>query len=333
MIRPAIRGARTGALLMLAAALPASAATVPAPGPVPVSVDHHVHIDSPEIAEYLVGYCARPEAKDLCEDLTPHSVDDLLRDMDAMGIASARLLSTGYLVESQFMVPYIANHEGILRAANAFTVDLARQYPDRLQAYIAVNPTSPTALRELAYWKGDPAVSGLKLHLANSGFDFHDPEQVRQLAEVFGVAAANHLSIVVHMRNKEKYGADEASIFLKDILPAAKGAPVQIAHLGGWQGIDPPALAALGRFAEAIEEDPAVYENLTFDLAAVRPDKETPERRAALVELMRRIGMRHFVTASDWPVERDLRSFYTAMRALPLTEEEFREMAGQPDAR
>ena len=312
----------------VASALPAPAQESTAPATwLRVKVDHHVHVDSPEISEYLKGLCAQPKMKEMCDGLAPRSAEDLLREMDAAGIAKARLLSTGYLAENQFMVPQIANHAQLVHSANAFTVALAKQHPDRLQAFISINPVSPTAFPELAYWKGNPAVAGLKLHLANSGFDFHNRNHVKRLIRIFATAAANRLSIVVHMRNREAYGAGEAAIFIRDILPAARGMPVQIAHIAGWFGIDDAALSALGKFAEAFERKPGAFANVTFDLAAVRPDQESFERRDALVRLMRRIGVAHFVPASDWPVEPDLKVFYAGLRTLPLTSKEFEGLA------
>ena len=322
-----VRSALLGWSFLLATVAPARPVQEAA-APTRISVDHHVHVDSPEIFEYLKDLCLHPKLRDMCDGLSPHMAEDLLLNMDAAGIGKARLLSTGYLAESQFMVPHIPNHAELLRSANIFTVALAQAHPDRLQAFISVNPISPTAFPELAYWRGNPAVTGLKLHLANSGFDFHDPKQVKRLSRIFATPSANRLNIVIHMRNREAYGADEATIFMRDILPAAKGAPVQIAHIAGWYGIDDAALSALGRFAEAFEQDPAAYANVTFDLAAVRPDKESPDRRGALVRLMRRIGIVHFVPASDWPAEPDLGIFYAGLRALPLTPQEFDVLAG-----
>lgn len=317
-------------IMPLALAATAQAAGASAPDqPLPIKVDHHVHLDSPEMSEYMKNLCAPPEMAGKCEDVTPHTIEELLRDMDAAGIQKARLLSSGYIAESQFKHPDAANHAELLRSANAFTVALAKAHPDRLEAFVSVNPISPTALIELAYWKGNPDVTGLKIHLTVAGFDFHARKHVRQLAKVFATAAANHLSIVIHMRNREKYGAGEAAIFIRDILPAAKGAPVQIAHLagGGWDPTDDAALSALGRFAAAFEQDPAPFANVTFDLGAIEPAKLSPERRATIVALMRRIGIDHFVPASDWPVMLDLKAFYAGLRALPLDETELDRLA------
>lgn len=309
--------------LMLAAADPVAGA-LPAAG---VTVDHHVHVHSPAILAFLPAYCASPTRTSKCDPdfARPLTAEDLLRAMDAAGIKRAWIMSTAYLAESPPMGALVPNHAEIVRAANDFTVDLARRYPDRFDAYIGVNPVSPTALGEIARWRGNPHVAGIKLHLANSRFDYHDPEQVKQLAGVFRAAVDQHRRIMIHMRNGATgYGAEEARIFVRDVLPAGRGTKIQIAHVAGWGGIDAPTLAALGVFADTCEADRDSCSNLTFDLAAIRPEKMAAADQAVLVGLMRRIGVTHFVTGSDWPFSLDLKAYYTALEALPLTPEEWR---------
>lgn len=295
-----------------------------------VAVDHHVHVHSPAILAFLPKYCESSGRTSKCdpEFSNPLTVDDLLKAMDAAGIKRARVMSTGYLAESPIMATPVPNHVEILRAANDFTVALARAHPDRLDAYIGVNPTTTTALPEIARWRDDRHVSGIKLHLANSRFDYHQADQVKALAGVFGAAASAHLRIMIHMRNGATgYGADEARIFVNDILPAARGTRVQIAHAAGWGGVDAATLAALGVFADACERDRKICANLSFDLAAIKPGSVSDTDKAALVALIRRIGLRHFVPASDWPFARDLAAYYTALATLPLTAAEWKRIA------
>lgn len=316
---------------MFAAAVIAATAPLPAArAPIPARVDHHVHVHSPAILAFLPAYCASPGRTSRCdpEFANPLTVDDLLAAMDAAGIRRARVMSTAYLAESPMMVPPAPDHEAILRAANDFTVGLARAHPDRLEAYIGVNPVSPAALPEIARWAGDRHVAGVKLHLANSRFDYHDARQVEMLRAVFQAAASAHLRIMVHMRDRATgYGAAEARIFVRDILPAARGTTVQVAHVAGWGGVDAPTLEALGVFADACARDPAACDRLYFDLAAIRAEAIADADKAALSALMRRIGLRRFVPASDWPFARDLGAYYAALRGLPLSEREWRRLA------
>ncbi|HEY0623561.1 amidohydrolase [Sphingomonas sp.] len=319
-------------VLTIAAALllvvtPSSAAERKPPA---VAIDHHVHVHSPAILAFLPGYCASPGRTGKCdpEFANPLTVTDLLQAMDAAGIKRARLMSTAYLAESPMMVPPAPGHAEIVRKANDFTVALARDHPDRLQAYIGVNPLTTTALPEIERWRGDRHVAGIKLHLANSRFDYHRPEHVEVLASAFRAAAAARLRIMIHMRNRAVgYGAEEARIFLDEILPAARGTTVQVAHAAGWGGVDAATLDALDVFADACEQDRKRCANLYFDLAAIKPGAASEADKSALVGLMRRIGLRHFLPASDWPFTRDLGAYYAELAALPLTRAEWRQIA------
>lgn len=319
------------ALLTAAVAILSVAPLEAARGPSPkVAVDHHVHVHSPAILAFLPAYCASPGRTSKCdpEFANPLTVDDLLAAMDAAGIKRARVMSTGYLAESPLMSTPVPDHAEILRAANDFTVGLARAHPARLEAYIGVNPVTETALPEIGRWKGDRHVAGIKLHLANSRFDFHKSEHVSMLAGIFRAAASARLRIMVHMRNQATgYGAEEARIFVRDVLPAARGASVQIAHAAGWGGVDASTLAALGVFAEACERDRSLCGRLYFDLAAIKVGTVVEADKTTLVALMRRIGIRHFVPASDWPFARDLSAYYAALRTLPLSDGEWRTIA------
>lgn len=253
------------------------------------------------------------------------TADELLAEMDAAGVRGGALLSSGYLAESVFVDPAVPDHAAILHDANAFTVDTARAHPDRLMAFISINPLTSTALTELARWKGNRLVTGVKLHLTNSGVDFRNPDHVRKLAEVFRVAAAYHYAIIIHMRSdREDYGAQDVGIFLHDVLPAAGSRTVQIAHAAGWGGLDENTMSALGAFADAIEAKPSLRRHLYFDLAEVWEEQSTDADLAKLVSMIRRIGPRQFLPASDWPFASNLATYYHDLYPrLPLTPAEW----------
>lgn len=311
--------------LNLAAVLAASTmmlASAPAMAE-PVATDHHVHVHSPAILDFLPAYCSSLGRISACPEVftRPLTVDDLLTDMDAAGVRRAFLMSTAYLAESPMMVPARHDAPDLIRAANDFTVDLARSHPDRLSAFVSVNPLTPTALPEIARWADDPFAAGVKLHLTNSDVDLRDPDDVAALARVFRAAAAGEMTIMIHMRTRaEDYGAKDVGIFLDQVLPQAQGVPVMIAHSGGWGGLDDNTWAAMTAFAEALEEHPETSRSLSFDLAQVF-DAETSEADLLrLVALMRRIGIDRFVAGSDWPFSGPLNAYLNDVFArLPLT--------------
>lgn len=311
--------------LKLAAALAASAMMLASGAVVaePVSTDHHVHVHSPAILDFLPAYCSSLGRISACPEVftRPLTVDDLLADMDAAGVQRAWLMSTAYLAESPMMVPARADAADLIRAGNDFTVGLARSRPDRLTAFIGVNPLTPTALPEIAHWADDPYAAGVKLHLTNSDVDLRDPRDVAALAAVFRATTDSRKTIMIHMRTRARdYGAQDVRVFLEQVLPQARGGTVMIAHSGGWGGLDDNTWAAMTAFAEALEQDPKAGEGLYFDLAQVF-DADTPDADLMrLVALMRRIGVDRFVAGSDWPFSGPLDSYLNqALARLPLT--------------
>jgi len=326
---------RTAALLgaaLLALARPAIAQVSQ-----PVRVDHHVHVHSPEILAFLPSYCASPGRIGACDPafVEPLTIDDLLADMDEAGVGTAWMMSTGYLAESPMMVPSLADAPALVHAANAFTVGQARSHPDRLAAFIGVNPLTPTALAEIAAWKDDPFAAGVKLHLTNSGVDLRDPDQVFRLAAVFDAASSAGMTIMIHMRTRaQDYGARDVRIFVEQVLPHAGKTPVVIAHSGGWGGLDANTWDAMDGFRQALAERPELKAHLYFDLAQVF-DADTPQADLArLVEVMRDIGVDRFVPGSDWPFSGPLSPYLNAaLSRLPLRPEEARALRTRQIAR
>lgn len=283
-------------------------------------VDHHVHLNSPALQAALPGFCESIRRYGGCDPAltTVRTPADLLSAMDAAGVGRALVVSTGYLAESPMMPGPLAERASLMRSANDWTVALAARHPDRLRAFIAVDPLHPTALPEIARWRGDASVAGVKLHLTSSGVDLRDEAHLDALAGVFAEADDAHLAVLVHLRTQRgDYGATDVERFIERVLSAAHDAPVQIAHAAGWGGIDAATLSALGAFAAAIEADPARFDHVWFDLSGVWNDTTTEADRQALVQLIRRIGVRHFLPGSDWPYPgADLADYYS--RVYPL---------------
>ncbi|WP_235578644.1 amidohydrolase family protein [Rhodanobacter sp. Root627] len=311
----------------------ATAAEPSSPDSVAVRVDHHVHLNSPAIQAFVPKFCESISRYGKCDAAltTPYSPADLLAAMDKAGIKRALVLSTGYLPESPMMDPQPADAARLMRAANDWTVGLVHAHPDRFRAFIAVDPLRPTALPEIARWKGEPGVAGLKLHLTSSGVDLRKDAHIAALAGVFKAAARAHWAVVVHLRTQRSdYGAADVQRFVKDVLPAAAGMPVQIAHAGGWGGIDKATLSALGAFADDMQADPGKFRNVWFDLSGVWTDKTPAPDKRALVALIRKIGPSHFLAGSDWPYTgTNLADYYGRLYPqLPLTPAEWAVIRG-----
>jgi predicted TIM-barrel fold metal-dependent hydrolase len=224
------------------------------------------------------------------------------------------------------MRPQQPSAADLMQAANDWTVVLPQKYPKRFSAFIAVDPIRPTALPEIERWRGNPSVAGVKIHLTASGVDLRQDSDVTALAAVFRAAAQARFALLIHMRTQRMdFGAPDVKRFINDVLPSAGNTPVQIAHAGGWGGIDPATLSALGAFADAIETNPEQFRHVWFDLSGVWADKSSASDKQALVMLIRRIGLKHFLPASDWPYNGDdLADTYNRVYPeLPLTQREW----------
>ncbi len=162
-----------------------------------------------------------------------------------------------------------------MKAENDWTSEQVARYPDRLRGFCGFNPLKDYALDELARCAKDPQLRhGLKLHFGNSAIDYHNPQHVARVRQVFAAANTHHMSIVAHMRasisRKLAYGRDAARIFLDELVPAAPDVTIQIAHLAGAGGYDdPPVDEALSVFVDAIAKGDARARRLYFDVTQV----------------------------------------------------------------
>jgi predicted TIM-barrel fold metal-dependent hydrolase len=175
----------------------------------------------------------------------------------------------------------------------------------------------------------------LKLHFGNSGVDYHNPLHIAQLQRVFRAANDNRMPIVVHMRasysQQLAYGADEARIFLRELVPAAPDVVVQVAHMaGGGAPGDAAAQEALRVFADAVANREPATKSLYFEVSGtgVTP-RTTPDEARLMVSAMRRIGMERILYGSDGAAGGNPppHEAWAAFRQLPLTSDEFRTIA------
>jgi predicted TIM-barrel fold metal-dependent hydrolase len=257
----------------------------------------------------------------------------LISLLDAAGIQSAAVLSVAYIFGSPGF-SFSDEYERV-KAENDWTSQQVADYPQRLRGFCSFNPLKDYALDELSRCAKDPHLrTGLKLHFANSRVDLRNPEHVAKLREVFRAANDLRMAIVVHLRTVPPltYGAEEARVFLKEILTAAPEVPVQIAHLAGsGPGYnDPRANEAFSIFADAVAAKAPGTARLFFDVTT-RIDLNISSEDARLAAAqMRKIGLERILFGSDAAIGGNLppRQAWAAFRQLPLTEDEFRVIAG-----
>jgi predicted TIM-barrel fold metal-dependent hydrolase len=325
LCRRSVLGFAASALTLSLARMARADAAAPLPPPL---ADYHLHIQGPAVSEAVERLKARePKVFEGIDPsiLKPRTAAEVLGFLDAAGIRYGALLSEAYMFASPLFAPDKPDVAKLTREENGFNVAEAAKSQGRLKAFISVNPMSPAAAPEIDYWARTGGATGLKLHLANSFFDFKSESDVAAVKGVLALAHQHRLPAIIHLRNRQEWGAAQVAQFVDQMLPSGSGSPVQIAHGAGWGGLDDATVEALAAFSRAIAAHKPGTEALTFDLALVLEDKTDPALAGRFVEVMRSIGMDRFAMASDWPAK------YTPAdqarmleKILPLTSEEWR---------
>ncbi|QYF92386.1 amidohydrolase family protein [Massilia sp. PAMC28688] len=298
----------------------AQAANAPAP-----LADHHQHLFSPAIVA-VVG-------------LPPGSPSylgaaDIVGLLDQAGTRRAAVLSVAYMYGSPKRK--IENEYDKVKAENDWTLSETEKFPGRLKAMCGVNPLKDYALAELARCAGEARFGrAIKLHFGNSDVEVDKPEHMAKLKQFFSAANGHGMGLIVHMRAsislKRPYGADQARVFLEQLMPLVPDVPVQLAHMAGTgPGYDdPPSDAAMAVMADAAAARDPRTRNLWFDVASVADAEIAPAHAAKLVERIRRAGVGRILYGTDAAVGTNLRprQSWEAFSKLPLTPAELRTIA------
>lgn len=291
--------------------------------PPPVA-DYHQHLFSPAASALVTG---KPESPGI-------AARDVVALLDAAGIQRALVLSMAYTWGKASRSP-VENEYEQARSENDWVARQVAQYPDRLRAFCSFNPLKPYALAELERCSKDRQLRyGLKLHFGNSDVDLDNPDNVAQTKKVFAAANEFRMPIVVHLHtsldNKRRYGAEQARVFVNDVLTAALDVPVQIAHLAGSGGYNDATDSALGVFVDAIAGHDPRMKNVWFDASAViRPGMPQTELQRIAARI-RQIGVDRVLYGSDAAASPAAypKAGWEAFQRLPLTPLEFRTIAG-----
>jgi predicted TIM-barrel fold metal-dependent hydrolase len=287
--------------------------------PAQPAVDHHQHLFSPEISK-LSG-------------LRTLSAVDLVGLLDLAGIRRAIVFSLGYQYGNPNRAP-IENEYERVKAENDWTSRQIAAFPDRLRGFCGLNPLKDYALAEIARCGKDPSLRfGLKMHFGNSDVDLLNAAHIEQLRRVFRAANDQGMAIVVHMRSSvtraRPYGAKQATVFLKELIPSAPDVPIQIAHLAGAGGYEGPLVdEALAVFVEAVaRKDPAMA-RVYFDVSGITLG-EWADRAELIAMRIRALGVGRILYGSDGAAGGNLapREAWAMFRQLPLTEAEFMTIA------
>jgi predicted TIM-barrel fold metal-dependent hydrolase len=265
-------------------------------------VDHHQHLLSEgarnTTVEFLRPIDSAFARKSASEPLV--DADQLVRLLDDAGIARALVFSNAYYF-SRSADERPGEYEQV-KAENDWTLAQVRRHPDRLAAACSVNPRRDHAVAEIERCAASGGFRALKLHFDASGIDLTNAQHVAAVRRAFAAANRVHLPIVVHLQSEAgEYGAEQARIFLAQIVPAAPDVPVTVAHLWGGGLYGPGPEKALTEFADAFQRLDRATANLWFDLAQASMMVRKHSDRARLVERMRRIGFARLLYGSDGP--------------------------------
>jgi len=277
-----------------------------------------MHLASPGLCR-LVGECLSSN------DPPAVFAANAIHALDEGRVSKGVILSGAYLYGLRSLHLEPAELAAMTRRENEFTAAQVAQYPQRLVGFLSVDPLTESAIDEIRHWRGSRRLIGLKLHFTASAVNIRSGRERRQIAKVIAAAAGEGLPMVIHVGGG-RFSASDAELFIRDVLPSAGSSWVQIAHAGG--GLprqDGNNLAVLRTFADHIvRNDPATL-RLLFDISYVPAPDETPQATSAVLEQMRRIGIKRFLFGSDFNVLTPLEEIKD-IEKLSLTRDELQTL-------
>ena len=261
-----------------------------------VVIDVHTHISKKgcipdEITKVIVEDAARrigiaPEKITRNSEKYPTiyeaSPENLIKGMDEAGIDKSILLANDFVLAPGLSKPKISIEE-----YNKWVADAADQYPDRLIAFMGVDPRRKNAVGLLEKGIQEWGMKGLKLY-PPCGF-YPNEKVVTPLWE-----KANELEIPVMVHSgptfhqlKMKYSQP---IYLEDVLVRYPNLNIIIAHCGG--GIWAEEVVGLRQLRDNVYADISGWQGMIYT------DKEYAMQR--LVHVYNNLRSK-CLFGSDWP--------------------------------
>jgi predicted TIM-barrel fold metal-dependent hydrolase len=309
----------TWIILLIAVQLPVAACgTNPAPTPraaAPI-IDYHQHLVSPAFAP-IAG-------------LPERNADSLVSLLDAAGIERAVVLSVGYSFGDERK--RLDDPDRMTREENDWTSAEVARHIHRLTGFCSANPLRAVALNEIERCLGLPGMKGIKVHLGNAGISLRVAGHLARMRELFALAQRLRAPVLVHMRARggSNYGAEDARIFLDDIVRVAPDIEIVIAHLGAsGPGYTAQHDEVLAVFAAAAKRNDARMTNLYFDVASNVTEEIAPADAALVAERIRQLGSRRVLYGSDLsPPGGSIRRGWEIFRTnVPLSAAELQQIA------
>lgn len=303
--------------------------------PVIPPADHHMHVWSSAARDALVEMISAGREGPPPE-LPIFDGGDAAGRLDSAGIERGVLLSTAYLFGSPDLE--VDDERRMVREENDWVARQAATHPERLVAFFGVNPLSGYAPEVVEHCVETEMCAGMKLQLANSDLDFHDPEDVGRLRAFFAELQERGLPVVIHLQTRrDGFGAAEVDVFVDEVLPAAPDVPVQVAHMGGNSRFDSATVRSFDALARAIEDHPRRMDDVFFDMGLVpfppqRARGDTARQRVyrrwnrRFAEAVRRVGLDRVVFGTDYPEAKPGPYARRLRESLPLADSEIDDL-------
>lgn len=256
------------------------------------------------------------------------TADQLVAELDAAGVRRAAVLSVAFWFGSPRRK--VEDEYAKVRAENDWVAQQVARHRDRLVAFCSFNPLREYAVEELNRCAKSGSFKGLKLHVGNSRVDVLNPEHVEKLRAVFRAANERRFPVLIHLWTSVAYGRPQAEAFLGNVLPAAPDIPVQIAHMAA-TGPDYHSDDAFEVYAAAAAAGDPRMKNVLVDVASMVTRNTPPETLPLVARRLRQLGLRRVLFASDRSPDfgnEPPKDAWASFRRLPLTEQEFKTVAG-----
>lgn len=274
-------------LIALAACTLAACATPVARPRTTPYVDYHEHLVSAAFQPFV--------------QLPPRDGAELVRRLDAAGIARAVVLSVAYTYGDERKPIKEEDRDRMTREENDWTSAQVVANAPRLIGFCSANPLREAALAEIDRCLSLPRMKGIKLHFGNSGVSLRNPAHLGRIAQVFALAERRRVPVLVHMRARggADYGAEDARIFVDKLIPQAPDVDIIVAHLGGGGSYPAQVDEVMGAFAEAFQAADPRTARLYFDLAGVVEPDTSAADAASIARRIREVGASHVLYGSD----------------------------------
>jgi predicted TIM-barrel fold metal-dependent hydrolase len=300
---------------LLAACAPRSTAAPVSPRSAPYT-DYHQHLVSPAWAPVVQA----PERDGAV----------LVRELDEAGIERAVVLSVGYSYGDERKG--LADPDRLTREENDWTSAQVVRNAPRLIGFCSANPLRPTALEELERCLGLPGMVGIKVHMGNAGVTLRDAAHLARVQQLFALAERRRAPVLIHMRARggTDYGAEDARIFIDQVVARAPGVEIVVAHLGasspGYPAQNDEVMAV---FAAAAERRDPRMANLYIDVSANVTEDITPADAALVARRIRQVGLARVLYGSDLsaPGGSIRRGWEIFQSKVPLTNAEMQQIA------